>query len=212
MGVTIYGLELFNALGNYFYSGDGSYIGIIMLVLLLGVGVYGLYLVNKWKYMVYRTYLYYPINLIFIVGCLGLIMYVAKFVLYTDIIVSSFFTLIFYSTSIFILTLVLLFMRRYKIKHHILNDIDYLNDILKEKNNIVEEFNDYRHYTFGFADWTRTYKLNDNKLVMEINGKIKTSHQYLTMYAESLIKIDVKKGIDKTKFKALKVFENKNMA
>lgn len=136
---------------------------------------------------------HYFLNIILFGFYVGSLTFISKYVSNLDIIYSSIFTVIFYSVSIFILTIFLIIFRRYKLKQFIIKSADWFN---KNLDNILTDKNKKANIS-----WITT-------------ACIVGDHKYTDLYLKDInssLKSERKKAIDIDKFKNINIWKDENM-
>ena len=160
MSITIYGLKIFENVINWF---SNIYLTII-LAIILSILTYFFVKINFGSYAEDSLHPmeHYGWNTI-LFTVLGVVMFwVSKYIIKVDTVLSVLVTLIFYSSIIFILTVSMIIMRRYKIKHYCIQSAYWLNV-------------------------NQTIKCTGGSIVDTIRSQcINGKHKYLTMLARDI--------------------------
>ena len=202
--LTIYGVKYLSNLGNYF----GDWLGVLLFSLIVGAGIYAFVKINSCKENVLDSARFYGFNISFIAVFFGGLLFVAKWVIFKDIILSSIFTVVFYSASIFVLTSVLIVLSRHVIKKIILKNIALLNACNNENAFVDAKVRIYKK-VFGIT--------GNKKEILEWVSKrnfvcAANDHAYLMMFYTDLRFANHKKGIDAGKYEDLNIFADENQA
>jgi hypothetical protein len=177
METTIYGLkDIIINFSNWFTTP----ITIVLFILINALLIYYFYKLN---FVVnddsIDSSIHYLFNLLLITPYLIIIFGVGHYIIINNLL-SIIITCLFYSATLFILVLFLIFLRRYKIKKWIIQQINNINNTSEKNTTLI------------------------NKLKKLISFE---KHDYLEMLLKDLNK---KKKIDINKYKKLNIFENKN--
>jgi len=211
MDIKIYGLNLFADVVNWFSS---PYALILFFIITAAAG----YLFYKLNFTEHenstRASNHYGFNIL-LIGVYGILLFwVSKYVLKMDLIMSVIFTGIFYSVSIFALTMILIFMRRSKLKKFVINSAKWINDnpmAWKYDNKIdkirLKCIEGDHYYTNMLLKDIDLPKPSDKDIYDENKNFVKTIYP-----KDNEWKGKGKRPIDVSKYEALNIWENKNMA
>ena len=162
MNIQIYGINYFQSVINWF----SSIYTIIILIILTGIFIYYFYKINFTNNEWSLSNIHYLINIGLIIIYGILLFYISKFLLNLELVYSIIFTVLFYGVSIFLLTVVLLILRRYKIKKYILSKIDDINNNKdKEKIKTVCVNGEHKYLDWFKKDIERNKKIDKQKYI-----------------------------------------------
>lgn len=125
MNVEIYGLSnLFASAGGWFSSGYA----VILALIIVAAAVYAFFKINfSTKTYVMNAGHHYGLNGGLFIALLILAFWAGGFMTQIGLVYSVIFTILFYGVSIFALTLILIFLRRYKIKKYLVVSAKWIN-------------------------------------------------------------------------------------
>ena len=182
--IELYGLEKFSGLKNWF----NNYLTIILFILIIGVFAYLFYkqnfCLNKYSYSGAN---HYVLNFLLIVGTGFGLTFVGNYLSNIDSIYSLIITVLFYSANIFVLTLILIFIRRHKLKQ----------------------------WTISKAELLNTGKITEYEFNLLRSDCEDAGHAYTDLLLQEIKKYDLKSKSNKTisldKYKNINIWEDRNM-
>lgn len=176
--VEIFGLGIFENVMNWFTTP----LTIILFLIVTCVTGYFFYKHNFNRIKNFEASHDYSINIVLILFYGLFLFWVSKYLLHIDLIFSLIITAIFYSVSIFVLTVTLIILRRRKIKKYCIESVIEINkQFVKEK----------------------VYQINVNCMA--------ANHKYTDMLKEDIIRIEKTGGtIDINKYKNIDIWQDKN--
>ena len=143
MGLEIYGLQTFSSIVNWF-SDWKAFLLFVIVTALVCYFFYKINFINSDKALSPAGH--YGYNSMLMIGYGLILFWVSNYVLQMDLVYSMIFTIGFYSISIYILTITLIILRRYKIKKWLLNKLDNINELkFKQQYDLLDKCNNGEH-------------------------------------------------------------------
>jgi hypothetical protein len=215
--MQIYGLKYLKDVSNMF----NTTWGIILFCLIIFIAVY-IFIKHNFSFknklgndIFFDDGRFYFENSMLIVITFAALMVFGHYIVFENLFLSIVFTGIFYAVSIFLLTLFLIFMKRYQIKKFILYHLNTINDMLIKKQAIktyVENvfwnavFMKHKDLKYQFV-----YK-NERLILQRTSGDLKEiEHMYVVKFIDALSDINLKQGIDIKPFEDINIFKDINM-
>jgi len=215
--MQIYGLKYLKDVLNMF---DTTW-GIILFFIIIFLAIY-IFIKNNFSFknkigndIFFDDGRFYFENGMLFIFTVGALLLFGHYIVFENLFLSIIFTGIFYAVSIFLLTLFLIFMKRYQIKHFILYSLDKINELIDNKKEIKTTVDKiFWNSVFSKANNLKYNFVQKDKYLMLyiLEGNLNSiEHMYIVKFIKALSKIDLEKGIDTTPFENINIFQDINM-
>jgi hypothetical protein len=217
MEMEIYGLKFFSKIANLF----DTPLGIVLFSIIIFLALY-IFIKHNFSFknkigndIFFDDGRFYFENAMLFIITLTVLLVFGHYIIFENLFLSVIFTGIFYAVSIFLMTLFLIFMKRYQIKKFILYELNTINDMLINKKPIKEYVQKVFWYTVFMKHNNLEYKFvydKDHLILQRTKGELKEiEHMYVVKFIDALSKINLKDGINIEPFKNINIFQDVNM-